>query len=245
MEHGWGGGQTIRLSPGLRVCIRFAQVWKSWGRGTRLPLPSSGVKFYHTQTFHTSLPTITTSTTQITLYTGKIALWNQPWQLNDVKTKSRHFYVLDPFQTSTRRHQYCSLLPLSAWQLNGHGGKVWFCFLLFLICLLQEKKKEKQPNPMHSGWGGWGGGGRHATIAYTNSTVKQRHLSRMLKALRAEASVTSIASGCQRWLKTWEQASVLKILCVGVCVRTSRSSKSDIWGALYRSRRLLGIFCIT
>lgn len=89
------------------------------------------------------------------------------------------------------------------------------------------------------------GGKRHATIASTNSTVKQRHLSRMLKALRAEASVTSIASGCQRWLKTWEQASVLKILCVGVCVRTSRSSKSDIWGALYRSWWLLGIFCIT
>lgn len=100
-------------------------------------------------------------------------------------------------------------------------------------------RKKKKVNPMHSG------GKRHATIASTNSTVKQRHLARMLKALRAEASVTSIASGCQRWLKTWEQASVLKILCVGVCVRTSRRSKSDIWGALYRSQRLLGIFCIT
>lgn len=91
----------------------------------------------------------------------------------------------------------------------------------------------------------WEGKIRHATIASTNSAVKQRHLCRMLKALRAEASVTSIASGCQRWLKSWEQASVLKILCVGVWVRTSQSSKSDIWGALYRSQRLLGIFCIT
>lgn len=99
--------------------------------------------------------------------------------------------------------------------------------------------RKETANPTHSG-GKW-----HATIASTNSTVKQRHLSRMLKALRAKASVTSIASGCQRWLKTWEQASVLKILCVGVCVRTSQRSKSDIWGALYRSQRLLGIFCIT
>lgn len=70
----------------------------------------------------------------------------------------------------------------------------------------------------------------HATTASTNSTVKQRHLSRMLKALRAEASVTSIASGCQRWLKTWEQASVLKILCVGVCVLSLGAAKVTFEG---------------
>lgn len=222
------------------VLGQLVQAWRSWRSSTCPPLTSSGVKIYHTQIFYTSLPAITSSTTQITLETGKVALWNLPRQLNDVNTRSQHFYVLDPFPTSTSRHQYCLLLPLNAWQLNGHRGKVWFSFSLFLICLLQQKKN-KQIQCTRGG----GGGGRHATIASTNSTVKQRHLSRMLKALRAEASVTSIASGCQRWLKTWEQASVLKILCVGVCVRTSRSSKSDIWGALYRSRRLLGIFCIT
>lgn len=157
MERGCGGGQTFTWFLCLCICIWFVQVWRSWRRGTRVPLPSPGVKFYHTQTFHTSLPTITTSTTQITLYTGKIALWNLPWQLSDVKTKSRHFYVLDPFQTSTRRHQYCSLLPLNAWQLNGHGGKVWFCFMLFLICLLQQKKrKTTKSNPLGvGGLRGW------------------------------------------------------------------------------------------
>lgn len=128
----------------------------------------------------------------------------------------------------------CCHSPRDSWMdTEGKFGSV------SCSSLSASYNRKKQVNPMHSG------GKRHATIASTNSTVKQRHLSRMLKALRAEASVTSIASGCQRWLKTWEQASVLKILCVGVCVRTSRSSKSDIWGALYRSRRLLGIFCIT
>lgn len=187
--------------------------------------------------FYMPLPTIISSATPLTVETGEAALWNQPWQRNDANA-SQHFCVLDPFPTRTSQHQYCLLLPLNAWQQNGHRGKVWFCFLLFLIGLLPEEKK-KTANPMHSG------GKRNTTIASTNSTVKQRHLSRMLKALRAEASVTSTASGCQRWLKTWEQASVLKILCVGVCMCASQRSKSDIWGALYRSQRLLGIFCIT
>lgn len=201
------------------------------------PPPSvSGVKFYNSRIFQMPQPTIVSSAIQTMLETGTAALWNKPRQLNDVNTRSQHFSVLDPLPASVSRHQYCSLLPLNSWQLNGHRGKVWFCFSLFLICLLQQKK---QANPMHLGRK------RHATMASTNSAVKQRHLSRMLKALRAEASVTSIASGCQRWLKTWEQASVLKILCVGVWVCTSPSSKSDIWGALYRSQRLLGIFCIT
>lgn len=74
----------------------------------------------------------------------------------------------------------------------------------------------------------------HATIASTNSTVKGRHLSQMLKALRAEASVTSVASGCQRWLKTWEQASVLKILCVGVCAHVSKQQKWHLRGTLQK-----------
>lgn len=73
----------------------------------------AGVEFYHTQTFHTPLPTITSSTTHITLDTGMVALWNRPRQLNDVNTRSPHFDVLDPFPTSTSRHQYCSLLPLN------------------------------------------------------------------------------------------------------------------------------------
>lgn len=137
-------------------------------------------------------------------------------------------------QADTNIARHCHSTPDSWMDTEGKFGSVSRSSLS-----ASYKRKNKQIQCTR------GGKKRHATIASTNSTVKQRHLSRMLKALRAEASVTSIASGCQRWLKTWEQASVLKILCVGVCVRTSPSSKSDIWGALYRSRRLLGIFCIT
>lgn len=165
-------------------------------------------------------------------------------QLSKVNTRRQRFSLLDPFPASANRHQSCSLLPLNSWQLNGHtGGKSLVLFLArpYLPRTTEQNKIEwkQQVNPLHLG------GKLHATIASSNSPVKQRRLPQMLKALRAEASVTSSASGCQRWLKTWEQASVIKIPCVGVWVRAYRSGKSDIWGALYRSWQLLGILCIT
>lgn len=66
------------------------------------PLPSSRVKFYQTLIFYTSLPTITSPTTQITLDAGMDAHWNQTRQLNDINVRIQHFSVLDPCLTCTR-----------------------------------------------------------------------------------------------------------------------------------------------
>lgn len=62
--------------------------------------------------------------------------------------------------------------------------------LLHALPPLPCTTRRKQANPLLLG------GTLHATMASTNSSVKQRHLTRMLKALRAEATVTSTASVC-------------------------------------------------
>lgn len=106
-------------------------------------------QFYHSPTLQIPPASATiSSTTQTMLETGEVALWNRPRQLNDVNTRSQHFCVLDLFLTSTSRHQYCLQLPVKAWQQNGHTGKVWFCFLLFLICLLPQAKKKRKKQPI-------------------------------------------------------------------------------------------------
>lgn len=90
---------------------------------------------------------------------------------------------------------------------DGRGGKVFFFALR-----KRWKKKAKTKNkkkPVHSVSGGVAGVGwvgvttckkQHPPTALS----KPRRLPRMLKALRAEASATPAASGCQGWLKTWE-----------------------------------------
>lgn len=131
-----------------------------------------------------------------TLETGKPTLWNWPRQLSEVNTRSQNFSVLDPFQK--KREVTPNLFAIASQRVTAEwtpGAKVWFCSTLS-AALLPRRTRRKQANPLHLG------GTLHATIASTNSSVKQRHLSRMLKALRAEASVTSTASVCQRWLKS-------------------------------------------
>lgn len=131
------------------------------------------------------------------------------------------FFIQDIY-TETTRHDLNLLESLNLSKICPTPRKVCFFFSLFLMCTCCVCVCVCVWRPLH------------ATIASTNSTVKGRHLSQMLKALRAEASVTSVASGCQRWLKTWEQASVLKILCVGVCAHVSKQQKWHLRGTLQK-----------
>lgn len=134
-----------------------------------------------------------------TLETSKATLWILPWQLSEVNTRSQNFSVLDPFRTSMRWHQnlfaVATQLMTAEWT---HGGES--LVQLFALFPLPRRTRWKQASPWHLG------GTLHATIASTNSSVKQHRLSRMLKALRAEVFVSATASVCQRWLKTWERS---------------------------------------